>query len=321
MKKISRTILTVTLAVLIQITWGATVSQASFDFKETLQGFQKGITEQSGDLEQGSEEIVLPSYQEDLVGGGNGLMGILKALQTILDFFKLVVAPLAVLFTIIMGVRMVTAGREQEEVQSQAKNYIIYAVEGLLVIFMADSAVEVIYGAQGEVFRGGVSGAETFGRQTAGLLEGIYGLVQTIIGGVAVFVMITAGLRYVAGSYSEDEIAIAKRQLTWSSAGLVVVAISEFVARKILFPEQGSTLGVEDAKVLLVQLTNFAAGTVGTFAFVAMIYAGYLYVTARDNEDEVAKAKKIIGGAFIGIVMALAAFALVNTLVELDATR
>ena len=103
--------------------------------------------------------------------------------------------------------------------------------------------------------------------------------------------------------------------------GLFVIAISEFVAKEVLFIDEGSELGVDNAKRLFAQVTNFIAGTIGTFAFAFLLYAGYLYVTARENEDQVAKAKKIIFGALLGILMAAAAFALTNTLVELDASR
>jgi len=128
-------------------------------------------------------------------------------------------------------------------------------------------------------------------------------------------------MRYVAGSFSEDQIATAKKQITWSLVGLFVIGISEFVAKDILFQEQGESLGVLEAKQLFAQVTNFVAGTLGTFSFAFLLYAGYLYVTARDNEENTAKAKKIIMGAFLGLILAGAAFAITNTIVELDIAR
>ena len=125
----------------------------------------------------------------------------------------------------------------------------------------------------------------------------------------------------MAGSASEDQIQVAKRQITWSLVGLFIIGIAEFVAKDILFKDTGTKLGVTEAKELLVQITNFVAGTMGTFAFAFLLYAGYLYVTAAGKEDNVTKAKTIIIGAFIGLILAGAAFALTTTLVELDASR
>jgi Type IV secretion system pilin len=68
-------------------------------------------------------------------------------------------------------------------------------------------------------------------------------------------------------------------------------------------------------------LTNFVAGTLGTFSFVFLLYAGYLYVTAAQNEENAEKAKKIIASALVGIVIALSAFAITSTFATLDASR
>lgn len=300
--------------------YAASTAPNSFDFRNTFQDFQEGLQEQSQDLESGVEGITLPTYQEGL-NSEDGTAGIVNAIRSFLDLFKLIVAPVAVMFIIIMGVRMVNAGRESEDVLTKSKNYIRYATEGLLAIFLADSVVEVMFGAEGEIFRGGEAGAAEFGRRSATLFEGLYGFGQVLIGSIAVFVLVTAGMRYVGGSFSDDQIAGAKKQITWALVGLFVVGISEFVAKDILFRNRGTELGVDAAQQLFAQVTNFVAGTMGTLAFAAMIYAGYLYVAARDNEDNVAKAKKIIVGAIIGLILAAAAFAITNTIVELDATR
>lgn len=289
-------------------------------FTETIQELQQNIEEESSNSSEEGEAIVLPTYQES--EDESGVSAITGAIFTFLDFFKLMVTPIAVLFVVIMGFRMVAAGRENEEVITQSKTYIRYASEGLMVIFIADALIRnVVFGMEGEIFRQGESGAAEYGRQATTFFEGIFGLIQVVIGSIAVFMLVTAGMRYVAGSASEDQIGTAKRQITWSLGGLFIVAISEFVAKAVLFPEQGQDIGFDEAKDLMAQLTNFVAGTIGTFAFVFMIYAGYLYVTAAGNEENVEKAKKIIIGAVIGIIFAASAFALTSTLVTLDAAR
>lgn len=298
-----------------------------FDYGGILEQFQEDVGDNSTEVEDGvdtgneeddpSQGVDLPIFEEQ----GEGADIIVAALQRFLDFFKLVVTPITVLFIVIMGVRMVAAGKENEEVLTQSKNFIAYATQGLIVIFMADSIIEVFFGAEGEILRSGDEGAKEFGRSTATLFQGIYGLVQVIISSIAVFLLITAGMRYVAGSASDDQIAKAKKQITWGLVGLFVVGISEFVVKEVLFQNQGTKLGLDEAKQLFVQITNFIAGTLGTLSFAFLLYAGYLYTLGVQNEDNVAKAKKIIMGAFVGILLALAAFAIVNTVVELDASR
>jgi hypothetical protein len=132
---------------------------------------------------------------------------------------------------------------------------------------------------------------------------------------------VTAGTRHVAGTYADDQTAKAKKQIQWALVGLFVIGVSEFVVKDVLFQDQGTRLGVDEAKELMANLTNFMAGTIGTIAFVSLLYAGYLYVTGAQNEDNVAKAKKIIMWSLGGIVIALAAFAITNTIVTLDSSR
>lgn len=315
------------IALLTNLLAAVPVQASDFDYREILKNLQEDVTEESTQVEDGVEEvdpdaepsggIELTTFEEE----GEGADIIVAGIRRFLDFFKLIVTPIAVLFIVVMGIRMVTAGKENDEVLSQSKNFIRYALEGLIVIFMSDSIIEVFFGSEGEILRFGESGAKEFGRRTSTLFQGVYSLVQVVIGSVAVFTLVMAGMRYVAGSASDDQVSKAKKQITWSLVGLFVVGISEFVVKEVLFQDQGKSLGVDEAKQLFVQVTNFMAGTIGTLSFIFLLYAGYLYVFGVQNEDNVGKSKKILMQAAVGIVLALAAFAIVNTVVELDASR
>lgn len=300
----------------------STSSGEDTDFKSIFETFTDGVEETSQDLEADGEGITLPTFADDEFSNENtGEQNIVNAISRALDFLKLLLAPLAVFFMVIAGVKLLSGGRENEEAITAAKNYVRYSLEGLLFVFIADAIVGAFFGADGAIFRGGESGAQQAAENAASLFQGIYSLIQVVIGSVAVFVLVLAGMRYIGGSYNDEQISTAKRQITWSLVGLFIVGISEFVAKGILFPDQGSTLGITNAEQLFAQVTNFIGGTIGTLSFVFMLYAGYLYVTARDNEEQVSKAKKIIVGALLGIILASAAFALTNTFVNLDATR
>ncbi len=319
MKKILLTFL-LTFALVLTPHFSHEAEAIGSSVNEIFEDFRGGVEEVSEDLEESGSKLVLPTYFTLNKPSEDGLTGIVAVIETFLDFVKLIVAPVALLFITVMGIRMVAAGSENEEVITKSKNYIIYSIQGLLVIFVSDTLIEVFFGPTGEVFRGGTGGVQTQGRQVSIFLEGLYSLVQTIIGVVAIFVLILAGMRYVGGSYSDDQIAGAKRMITWSLVGLFVVAISEFVVKRILFVDNGQQVNFDAARNLLTDFTGFVASTIGMLSFAALIYAGWLYVSARDNEDNVSKAKNIIAGAFIGILIALGAFALTNTIVTLDAS-
>lgn len=66
----------------------------------------------------------------------------------------------------------------------------------------------------------------------------------------------------------------------------------------------------------LITWTNFFLGFLSLVAMIALIYSGFLYVTAAGNDEQTGKAKKIIIWVVIGIMVILLAYALVNTLIE-----
>ena len=49
---------------------------------------------------------------------------------------------------------------------------------------------------------------------------------------------------------------------------------------------------------------------IGVVFIALMIYAGYLWMTARGNEEQVTKAKNLITAAVIGIIIVFAAYAI-----------
>lgn len=318
MKKL---LFTFAVALSLAMPMSATVQATGLDFQGMLDDFQEDVASESQNVQEGAEGITLPAFNSIGDDTEEGSDVIVAGIRRFLDFFKLIVTPIAVLVTVVMGVRMVSAGQESEEVTTQSKNFIKYAIEGLIVIFVADSVVNVIFGAEGEIFRGGEVGAQEFATRSSNLFKGVYTLGQTVVGSIAVFMLVMAGMRYVAGSASDDQIGKAKNQIKWALVGLFVIGISEFVVKDIIFDNTGQKLGVEAAKELFANLTNFVAGTMGTLAFIMLIYAGFLYITAAENEDNTAKAKKIIFGALIGIVIAISAYAFTNTFVNLDGSR
>jgi hypothetical protein len=70
----------------------------------------------------------------------------------------------------------------------------------------------------------------------------------------------------------------------------------------------------------LITWTNFFLGFLTLISMIAIIYSGFLYITAAGNDDQTGKAKKIIMWVVIGIVIILLAYALVNTLITTGPT-
>ncbi|PIT86478.1 MAG: hypothetical protein COU33_02925 [Candidatus Magasanikbacteria bacterium CG10_big_fil_rev_8_21_14_0_10_43_6] len=76
--------------------------------------------------------------------------------------------------------------------------------------------------------------------------------------------------------------------------------------------KSGEKAGTSEAQVENVVGTaiNAALTLVGLIFLVLMVYAGYLWMTARGEEATVEKAQKIISAAIIGLVVVMSAAAI-----------
>lgn len=69
------------------------------------------------------------------------------------------------------------------------------------------------------------------------------------------------------------------------------------------------TYGLEEMIVLII---NAILGLLGIIFLVLTLYAGFLWMMAAGNEDQVGKAKNILTAAIIGIIIIVAAYAITN---------
>lgn len=66
----------------------------------------------------------------------------------------------------------------------------------------------------------------------------------------------------------------------------------------------------EDLGTISGRAINVALSMVGLIFLVLMVYSGFLWMTARGEEDQVNKAKSIIKGTIVGLVLVLSAYAI-----------
>lgn len=275
-----------------------------------------------GILEVIGEKTKLPSYQTAGHAGASyqqGASNITSAILFAIDFLKYVMGSVAIFFIIYSGIRLLTAAKQVEDVATKQKEHLKYAIIGLIVIMVADQFVrKVFFGEQGEVYASKTTLQEAAKTGTE-LIRGIYNVFEYFAASLAVLMIVISGFRYVSSGGNEEVQKKAKKNITWAIIGLMLIGIAEFAVKDIIFPKQGTTLSnVENAKKLIVNLTNFVSGFVATLSVIMYIYGGYLYVTAFGKEDNTGKAKKVFIGATIGLLLSLGAFALVSTTVNLQ---
>jgi len=80
------------------------------------------------------------------------------------------------------------------------------------------------------------------------------------------------------------------------------------------FDKTKSESGLEGADVATIVggIINGLLGLIGVIFLVLLVYAGFLWSMAGGNQERVAKAKKIIVGAVIGMILVLSAYTIAD---------
>lgn len=246
-----------------------------------------------------------------------GASQITSTIYYILDFFKYILGGIATLMIIVSGMKLILSARQVQDVMSKEKETLRFAFSGLIIIIVADQVVRLFFGTEGEVYRTGTD-MQLAADQASTFAAGVTGLIRIFIPSIAVLFLVIAAFRLLISRGDTEQLGKAKTQITWAILGIIVAGLAEIIVFRVLFPAQGSRIpDAAEFSNLVVTMTNFISGFISTIAVIMIIYAGYLYVTSLGG-DGIEKAKKILIGAVVGLLIAMAAFGLVNTFIKVE---
>jgi len=188
---------------------------------------------------------------------------------------------------------------ENDNIMQLAKNYGIDEYEAMERIENCQTATEL-----------GTAGSNQ--------ILGIVKFFESLIGGIAIFFIVYSGIAIISSMGNEELVTKHKKTLIWSLAGLAVVVISETLVNQFFFVVNSTTgvAGINSASGLatIAGVTNFIATFVGVFSVISIIIAGMIWVSNFGNTEIAEKAKKIILGAIVGVILSVSAYAIVNSI-------
>ncbi len=154
---------------------------------------------------------------------------------------------------------------------------------------------------------GAVSGAKFTGGVLGSVISAPLEVVGGFIGGATG--ALGAGVKAIAGALGISTDAASSA----SSSGTVFDGVGSAKGLTAFASNyKGNTY--DSAIGSITGWTNFTLPFVGVIALAALVYAGFLYLTAAGNEDQTKKAKNIIIWVVIGIIVIFSAYAIVSTL-------
>lgn len=93
-----------------------------------------------------------------------------------------------------------------------------------------------------------------------------------------------------------------------------VISESLVEAERFNLPGNG-ILGIDDLRLLIVRVVQILLTLVGLAAVLVVIYGGWLWMTARGNDDQVKRAKKVLINGLIGLVLIISSYFIVQLVV------
>lgn len=144
--------------------------------------------------------------------------------EVVITFIKYLIGSFAVLMVVVNGVKLVTGGGEEENTK-KAKSGIIYALAGLLMMYLADIAVNKVFYKLDKTIYSGIEGAApaTDLQRGIGELVGITNFVVSFVGPLLLLVILIGGVLYMTAGGEEEKMNKAKRVILAGAIGLVVV--------------------------------------------------------------------------------------------------
>lgn len=216
------------------------------------------------------------------------------------------VGGVALIFGILYASALVFSRGNEEALSKQKKNF-LWAFTGFVVL-MVGERISLIFNPEK------ATSAELIDFGAArDQLRDIANYIKWMLGSVIVLLMTISGVKMVTASGNEEEITKQKRNIVWSAIGMLIILLASNIINAIYVINTGQVASPSAAASTLGNILRLFLVIMGPAAVLFTIYAGFLYLTALEDEDQTKKAKGMIIGGITGIVIIYAAYALVNT--------
>lgn len=166
----------------------------------------------------------------------------------------------------------------------------------------------------------------TFGSSTSATLADLICKVttfvaDTILPPIAVLMMLAVGFMFLVSGGAPQKSAAAQKALLFTVAGVFLLLLAPGIVKLIgdLFDNAPLQTAVSCGSISPGSIVNSFIGLVNWFSwFVAItsvvmgLYSGFLYLTARDDPAQAAKAAKVLSFVIIGVAVSILAFSIIT---------
>jgi len=232
-----------------------------------------------------------------------------------ISLVKYAMGAVALIFGMMYAINFVFARGAEETITKQKKNF-LWTFMGFVILMAADAVSAVFNPAT--LTKEQVAAGNLIDFQAArDQLRTIVDYLKWMLGSVIVMLMTISGIKMITAGGKEEEITNQKKNLVWSGIGMLVILLASNIVNAIYaVNETTNVAGVANASRAAGEIggiIRLILVFLGPVAVLFTIYAGFLYLTALDDEEKTKKARSMIVAGITGIVIIYSAYALVNT--------
>lgn len=235
-------------------------------------------------------------------------------IRNLVRIVRNIVGAVALIMGVIYGLRLVI-GRGQEEVITKQKTNFLYALMGFLILIISENVAGIFNPERA------TSEALIDFEASRDQLRDIANYIKWMLGSVIVLFGIISAFRMISAQGKDEEITKQKNNLTWSGIGMLFILLANNIVNAIYVvrsPRETSAASPDTAIGELTGVIRLILVFIGPVAIAFTIYAGFMYLTALDNEERATKAKRMIVMGIVAITTIYGAYAVVNTITSAD---
>lgn len=222
----------------------------------------------------------------------------------LLPLVKYLFISVSILCIVMYGVLLVTSTSE-EGIGKQKEN-LIAAAKGFALL----GIVTHIVAALNPYDNPGVGNVEAAISGTRSLI--LY--IELVVGAIASLFIMIAAIRMIISQGDEEEMNKQKMNFTWGLIGLMIIMLAE-VAVQIFYELPGEGASPEATTALIIQvigIVRFILQFLAVVSVLTLIIGGFYYISSFGNDDARSKAKNILLGAIVTIVLVISAYVFVQ---------
>lgn len=147
-----------------------------------------------------------------------------KQVEIFITFVKYAMGAYATLMVVQSGVKLVTAGGNEEE-SGKHKKSIMYSAGGLLLIYVGDIFINKVFYKVDKTIYSGISGVhpKVDAKEGVDQLIGITNFIVSFVGPLAVLMLIGGAIMYATAGGNDENLQKAKRIIITSAIGILII--------------------------------------------------------------------------------------------------